>query len=146
DDQRAAPGVKVASMHCPSCSFDNPEGLKFCGACAAPLKSRCPQCGFENPPGFKFCGACATALTVEVQSPKSQVQGGQEFRAQSSESGVQKGLEARVRSLNGTTLKGKGLRCRSPPKSVELTTPALSVQCGFILFGGKGTKYWCNIS
>src|SRR5437870_3109164 len=49
-------------MHCPSCGFENPVGLKFCGECATPLKSRCAQCGFENPPGFKFCGACATPL------------------------------------------------------------------------------------
>jgi class 3 adenylate cyclase len=86
-------------MHCPRCGFDNPEGMKFCGACAAPLKACCPKCGFENPPGFKFCGACATPLTVEVQSPKSQVQEGQEFGVRSAESGVHKGLESRVRSL-----------------------------------------------
>jgi class 3 adenylate cyclase/predicted ATPase len=49
-------------MRCPSCGFDNPAGMKFCGECAAPLKARCPQCGFENPPQFKFCGACATPL------------------------------------------------------------------------------------
>ena len=36
--------------------------MKFCGNCAAPLKSRCARCGFENPPAFKFCGECATPL------------------------------------------------------------------------------------
>src|SRR5713226_517563 len=49
-------------MHCPSCGFDNPEGMKFCGQCASPLSLRCPQCGFENPPGFVFCGQCASPL------------------------------------------------------------------------------------
>src|SRR6266571_4695821 len=49
-------------MHCPSCDFENPDGMKFCGACAAPLPARCPACGFDNPPQFKFCGACATPL------------------------------------------------------------------------------------
>src|SRR5438876_5114219 len=49
-------------MRCPSCGFENPEGMKFCGECATPLKSRCSHCGFENPPGFKFCGECATPL------------------------------------------------------------------------------------
>jgi hypothetical protein len=52
-------------MRCPLCGFANPEGMKFCGECAAPLRSRCPTCGFENPPQFKFCGECATPL----QSP-----------------------------------------------------------------------------
>src|SRR5438128_9799176 len=50
-------------MRCPSCGFENPEGIKFCGECATPLQRRCLQCGFENPPGFKFCGECATPLT-----------------------------------------------------------------------------------
>src|SRR5213593_4764754 len=50
-------------MRCASCGFENPEGMKFCGECATPLKRRCPQCGVENPPGFKFCGECATPLT-----------------------------------------------------------------------------------
>src|SRR6266704_5322356 len=49
-------------MHCPSCDFENPDGMKFCGACAAPLPARCAACGFDNPPQFKFCGACATPL------------------------------------------------------------------------------------
>jgi class 3 adenylate cyclase/tetratricopeptide (TPR) repeat protein len=52
-------------MRCPLCGFENPEGMKFCGECAAPLRSRCPACGFDNPPRFKFCGDCATPL----QSP-----------------------------------------------------------------------------
>jgi class 3 adenylate cyclase len=62
-------------MRCPSCGFDNPEGMKFCGECAAPLQNRCPQCGFENPLRFKFCGACATPLTGQsrVQSLESRV-------------------------------------------------------------------------
>jgi hypothetical protein len=28
-------------MHCPRCGFENPEGLKFCNDCGAPL--RLPQ-------------------------------------------------------------------------------------------------------
>ena len=50
-------------MHCPSCGSENPEGMKFCGACATPLKNICAKCGFENPPGFKFCGQCGAPLT-----------------------------------------------------------------------------------
>ncbi|MBI3045714.1 MAG: AAA family ATPase [Betaproteobacteria bacterium] len=59
-------------MLCPSCGFDNPEGMKFCGECGAPLKNRCPNCGFENPPRFKFCGECAAPLTGRppVSSPQ----------------------------------------------------------------------------
>jgi len=49
-------------MRCPSCDFENPDGMKVCGACAAPLPTRCPACGFDNPSQFKFCGNCATPL------------------------------------------------------------------------------------
>ena len=71
-------------MRCPSCGFDNPAGMKFCGQCAAPLSARCPQCGFENPPGFTFCGQCATPLTGQPPPPTpriSPVVGGQKPRA-----------------------------------------------------------------
>src|SRR5882724_502021 len=62
-----APATRIvvqedAPMHCPLCGFENPEGMKFCGECATPLKTRCSHYGFENPPGFKFCGECATPL------------------------------------------------------------------------------------
>ena len=49
-------------MRCSSCGAENPEGLKFCNECAAPLKRRCIKCGFENAPAAKFCGECAAAL------------------------------------------------------------------------------------
>ncbi|MBI3327044.1 MAG: zinc ribbon domain-containing protein [Nitrospinae bacterium] len=60
-------------MRCPSCGFENPEGMKFCGKCATPLGLRCPQCGFENPVGFAFCGQCATALTDQTSTQPPQL-------------------------------------------------------------------------
>jgi class 3 adenylate cyclase/tetratricopeptide (TPR) repeat protein len=56
-------------MHCPRCETDNPEGMKFCMECAAPLTRRCPQCGIANPPQAKFCGQCATSLTGQTPTP-----------------------------------------------------------------------------
>ena len=53
----------MTTMICPSCGFENPKGMKFCGHCATLLANRCPSCGFENPPEFKFCGECATSLS-----------------------------------------------------------------------------------
>src|SRR5262249_20198769 len=50
------------AMHCSSCGFENPEGLKFCNECGAPLRMRCPQCGFANQPRARFCGECGTSL------------------------------------------------------------------------------------
>ena len=47
---------------CSKCGFENPDGMKFCGNCAAPFASRCSNCGFENPPTFKFCGQCGNPL------------------------------------------------------------------------------------
>jgi class 3 adenylate cyclase/tetratricopeptide (TPR) repeat protein len=55
-------------MRCPSCDFENPEGLKFCGECGTPLAGRCAQCGFENPPRFKFCGDCGAPLSLPAQA------------------------------------------------------------------------------
>src|SRR5215813_15416721 len=61
-------------MHCASCGFTNPEGMKFCGQCAAPLNPRCPQCGFENPAGFAFCGQCASPLAAQPAGKSTQAQ------------------------------------------------------------------------
>jgi class 3 adenylate cyclase/predicted ATPase len=58
-------------MHCSKCGFDNPEGMKFCGQCTAPLALVCPNCGFENPPGFKFCGQCTTPLAPGLTAPRA---------------------------------------------------------------------------
>jgi len=59
-------------MRCPSCGFENPLEIKFCGECGAPLvKNVCSNCGFENPPRFKFCGECATPLIDQASASKS---------------------------------------------------------------------------
>jgi double zinc ribbon protein/adenylate/guanylate cyclase family protein len=56
-------------MHCPSCGFENPEGLKFCNECGAPLRMPCAQCGFANQPQAKFCGECGVALLPQAGAP-----------------------------------------------------------------------------
>src|SRR5437899_3153767 len=58
-------------MRCPSCGFDNPEGMKFCGECGTPFKNRCPQCGFENLPRFKFCGECGSPLALRSSASQT---------------------------------------------------------------------------
>ena len=56
-------------MQCSSCGFENPQGMKFCGQCAAQLAPKCPSCGFESPPQFKFCGQCGGPLGQPSQPP-----------------------------------------------------------------------------
>ncbi|HSF32485.1 MAG TPA: adenylate/guanylate cyclase domain-containing protein [Candidatus Tectomicrobia bacterium] len=55
-------------MHCPSCGFENPVGLKFCNECGTPLQVRCAQCWFANQPQAKFCGGCGAALSSPVRA------------------------------------------------------------------------------
>jgi len=45
-------------MRCPSCQFDNPERMNFCGKCGSPLILTCPTCGHQNPSGLKACEMC----------------------------------------------------------------------------------------
>ena len=84
-------------MHCASCGFANPEGVKFCIGCGVPLQHRCPSCGVENLPQARFCGDCGTSLTAKgkrqkakkpsrVQSLESRVKKSSEFGVWSSES------------------------------------------------------------
>src|SRR5687768_5228925 len=62
-------------MHCSSCGFENPDGMNFCGKCAARLTPRCVQCGFENPSGFAFCGKCAAALSGKAKGKRQKAKG-----------------------------------------------------------------------
>jgi hypothetical protein len=55
-------------MRCPSCGFENPEGLKVCNDCGAPLRIPCAQCGFANQPQAMFCGECGGALFPRVRA------------------------------------------------------------------------------
>src|SRR5215831_18113263 len=67
-------------MRCPDCSFENPQGLKFCEECGTRLPQVCPGCGRQVRPAAKFCGECGTPLAgassdqgleSRVQSPQS---------------------------------------------------------------------------
>ena len=59
-------------MDCPSCSYPNPDGARFCGDCGLSLAPRkpCPACGEDNPVGQKFCNGCGTALAGAVSEPE----------------------------------------------------------------------------
>jgi predicted amidophosphoribosyltransferase len=56
-------------MNCSKCGFNNPEGMRFCGQCAAPLQQTCPACGWANPPDFSYCGHCAGRLDGTAAEP-----------------------------------------------------------------------------
>src|SRR5262245_55502827 len=58
-------------MRCPSCGFENAEGLKFCNECGSALTRRCAQCGCENAPQAKFCGECGTPLTSKARGKRA---------------------------------------------------------------------------
>ncbi|HOC21569.1 MAG TPA: AAA family ATPase [Anaerolineae bacterium] len=60
-------------LTCPTCGFESPAEMLFCGMCGTRLARACPACGFHNPPQFRFCGMCGAALeplpaAVEVPS------------------------------------------------------------------------------
>jgi predicted ATPase/class 3 adenylate cyclase len=57
-------------MHCPSCGFETPVGMNFCGRCGTKLGPRCPHCDFENPPGFAFCGKCGADLAQPTHAAR----------------------------------------------------------------------------
>jgi ribosomal protein L40E len=58
-------------MQCVQCQHDNPEGAKYCNACASPVIPICPSCATENPTGAKFCHQCATNLETLLSATGS---------------------------------------------------------------------------
>src|SRR5215510_4360161 len=57
-------------MHCPSCGFENPEGMKFCEDCGIKLVHVCPTCGQDLRPNAKFCGHCGSSLSSQPRSSR----------------------------------------------------------------------------
>ena len=51
---------------CPNCSFENPEGARFCMSCGTALERRCKVCGTELPPQARFCMNCGTPVEDAV--------------------------------------------------------------------------------
>src|SRR3954449_10917588 len=47
---------------CPSCSYENPEGARFCMSCGSALERRCSVCGTELPAQARFCMNCGTPV------------------------------------------------------------------------------------
>src|SRR5215475_7936901 len=62
-------------MRCPSCGFDNPQGLKFCEECGTQLLRVCPSCGQQVRPTAKFCGDCGTTLEAEGKPTSARSRG-----------------------------------------------------------------------
>ena len=56
-------------MKCSSCDFDNPDGMRFCGACGARLALVCTSCGNGVPPDHRFCGNCGKPVAGPANAP-----------------------------------------------------------------------------
>ncbi|MBI3249211.1 MAG: AAA family ATPase [Deltaproteobacteria bacterium] len=127
-------------MRCPSCQFENPEAIKFCGQCGAQLSNRCASCGFENPPGFRFCGECGAALVGSSQlvvrspqplTPNPQPPGSytpphlaERIRAATLTEGERKTITALFADLKGSTALIEGL---DPEEARAIIDPALQI-------------------
>ena len=56
-------------MKCPHCSFENPDGAKFCVECGSKQIVACPKCGHSNSLDFKFCFECGRNLDESAKAP-----------------------------------------------------------------------------
>ncbi|MEW6029794.1 MAG: zinc-ribbon domain-containing protein [Chloroflexota bacterium] len=94
-------------MRCPSCNFENREGVKFCESCGAALPAVvfsappavqtavqvCPVCGTQNRAGARFCGKCGTTFLV-AQRPSIVTTPGRDAGRKSSVLGIVFGILA----------------------------------------------------
>ena len=56
---------------CPHCSSEQPDGMRFCGACGGRIARRCSACGTPaTQQDQRFCGGCGAPLPREHESPR----------------------------------------------------------------------------
>ncbi len=112
-------------MRCSKCGFENPEGMKFCGQCTAPLALICPKCHFQNPPGFKFCGQCTAALGPAVSKPEpSRISLLSESEEAATLEGERKTVTPLFADIKGSTEMMEDL---DPEKARSVIDPALKL-------------------
>jgi class 3 adenylate cyclase/tetratricopeptide (TPR) repeat protein len=59
-------------MQCPACAHHNPEGVRFCGNCGAPVgELACPHCGAQASPGQSFCHECGQRLSAAAPAAET---------------------------------------------------------------------------
>ena len=61
----------TASLSCPKCQSDNPDGARFCMSCGASLSLTCESCGATAPPGARFCMECGSPLGASAPRKSS---------------------------------------------------------------------------
>src|SRR6202049_3857037 len=119
-------------MQCSNCGVENPEGLKFCNECAAPLKRRCSKCGFENAPTAKFCGECSASLNApagrlepsQASSPAPALRVTAEADSQAIIDGERKTVTALFADIKGST---ELMRDLDPEEARAIIDPALKL-------------------
>src|SRR5216684_2214424 len=118
-------------MLCNACGFDNPQGMRFCGQCAAPMPQRCPKCGTENPVGFRFCGGCAAPLaepaaerTISEREPALSAQAIPEQAGFDVSDGERKTVTALFADIKGST---ELMRDLDPEEARAIVDPALKL-------------------
>src|SRR5579864_476013 len=118
-------------MRCNACGLDNPQGMRFCGQCAAPLPQRCPKCGTENPAGFRFCGGCAAPLpepaaerTINAREPALSAQAIPEQTGFDASEGERKTVTALFADIKGST---EMMRDLDPEEARAIIDPALKL-------------------
>src|SRR5437899_1603286 len=128
-------------MRCASCGFENPEGMKFCGECAAPLQRRCSYCGFENPPGFKFCGACATPLTGRQEGEKAKRAKGEkekDFGSRTSDSAPSSGERRQLTVMFCDLVGSTALSEQLDPEELREVVRAYQETCAKVISRYEG--------
>jgi class 3 adenylate cyclase/predicted ATPase len=121
-------------MRCSKCGFENPDGMKFCGQCTAPLALVCPKCRFENPPGFKFCGQCTTPLSASEVKAAPSIRMSEAAEDVAAVDGERKTVTALFADIKGST---ELMRDLDPEEARAIVDPVLQLMMAAVhRYGG----------
>ncbi|MDP9239345.1 MAG: AAA family ATPase, partial [Actinomycetota bacterium] len=59
---------------CLSCSWDSPDGVRFCGRCGGRMHRRCQECSGWVDSDLRFCTHCGSPADDDIESPLAEVQ------------------------------------------------------------------------
>jgi class 3 adenylate cyclase/tetratricopeptide (TPR) repeat protein len=121
-------------VHCPACSFENPDDRVTCAWCGRPLERTCAACGQSVLASFRFCGHCG-APQAPTSDATAAAKGSERQACLSPEAAERRQLTVLFCDLVGSTVLAE----RLDPEELRDVMRVYQALCAEVVarFGGE---------